>query len=196
MVSGTARNRTRSHPPTTPIFPETSRPSSSCRGSLKYLSLKSPSWGWFRPTLCLWWPHSRCQRWENVNAPGGHCQGVRAPLTHPWEILDQESCAPSRGQCPAPAVWGLPLEGDSREGLSYKTRGSIFQVDRRKSSCGIPVVVQQKRIQLVSVRKQVWSLPSLSGLSIWCCCGYSAGQQLYLWFNPQPGHFHMLQVWP
>ena len=34
---------------------------------------------------------------------------------------------------------------------------------------GIPVVVQQKRIQLGTIRVQVRSLVSLSGLRIHCC---------------------------
>ena len=38
-----------------------------------------------------------------------------------------------------------------------------------KAVVGVPVVVQWKQIQLVSVRTQVWSLASLSGLRIWCC---------------------------
>ena len=34
---------------------------------------------------------------------------------------------------------------------------------------GVPVVAQQKRIQLVPMRMQVQSLASLSGLRIWHC---------------------------
>ena len=34
---------------------------------------------------------------------------------------------------------------------------------------GVPVVAQQKRIQLVPMRMQVQSLASLSGWRIWCC---------------------------
>ena len=34
---------------------------------------------------------------------------------------------------------------------------------------GVPVVAQRKRIWLVSMRTQVPSLASLSGLRIWCC---------------------------
>ena len=33
----------------------------------------------------------------------------------------------------------------------------------------VPVVTQQKRIQLGTTRLRVWSLASLSGLRIWCC---------------------------
>ena len=35
---------------------------------------------------------------------------------------------------------------------------------------GAPVVVQQKQIQVVSLRMQVQSLASLNRLKIWCCC--------------------------
>ena len=31
---------------------------------------------------------------------------------------------------------------------------------------------------------------------IWCCCGCGVGQQLQLRFDPYPGNFHMLWVWP
>ena len=48
----------------------------------------------------------------------------------------------------------------------------------------------------MSMRTQVPSLSSLSGLRIGCCCGCSVGQQLQLPFNPEPGNLHMPQVWP
>ena len=35
---------------------------------------------------------------------------------------------------------------------------------------GVPIVAQQKQIQLGSVRLWDRSLPSLSGLMIWHCC--------------------------
>ena len=37
------------------------------------------------------------------------------------------------------------------------------------------------------MRTKVWSLALLSGLRIWHCCGCGEGQQLQLWFDPQPG---------
>ena len=40
----------------------------------------------------------------------------------------------------------------------------------RRWTTGVPVVAQQKRIWLASVRTHVQSLASLSGLRIWCCC--------------------------
>ena len=40
-----------------------------------------------------------------------------------------------------------------------------------KNICrGVPIVAQQKRIRLASMRTQVQSLVSLSGLRIWRCC--------------------------
>ena len=35
---------------------------------------------------------------------------------------------------------------------------------------GVPVMAQREWIWLVSMRTQVWSLASLGGLRIWCCC--------------------------
>ena len=57
------------------------------------------------------------------------------------------------------------------------------------------------------MRMQVQSLASSVGLRIWYChklwrrsqmqirsCGCGVGRQLQLWFDPQPGNFHMLKV--
>ena len=59
---------------------------------------------------------------------------------------------------------------------------------------GVPAVAQWKQIWLASMRTQVWSLASLSGLRIWrcyelwCrCCGCGVGHQLQLWFDPSLG---------
>ena len=56
---------------------------------------------------------------------------------------------------------------------------------------GVPVVVQQKQIRLVSVRMLVRSLASLSGLRVWCCVSCGVGHRcgldlalLWLWFRP------------
>ena len=47
---------------------------------------------------------------------------------------------------------------------------------------GFPVVAQWKRVQLVSMRMQVWSLASLSGLGIWHCCELWC--RLQMWLGP------------
>ena len=56
---------------------------------------------------------------------------------------------------------------------------------------GVLVVVQQKQIQLVSMRMWVWSLPYLSGSGIWCCYKCGVGHRccldptlLWLWHRP------------
>ena len=41
----------------------------------------------------------------------------------------------------------------------------------------VPIVAQQKRTQLVHIKMRVWSLASLSGLRICCCCE--------LWYRSQ-----------
>ena len=46
------------------------------------------------------------------------------------------------------------------------------------------------------MRMWVWSLASLSGLKIWCCCGYGVGQQLQLWLDPLPGNLPRTWVCP
>ena len=42
--------------------------------------------------------------------------------------------------------------------------------DYQRGISGVPVVAQQKRIQLGTIRFQVRSLALLSGLRVWCCC--------------------------
>ena len=46
---------------------------------------------------------------------------------------------------------------------------------------GVPIVVQWKRIWLVSMRMQVWSLALLSGLGIWHCSELWCRSQTLLW---------------
>ena len=48
------------------------------------------------------------------------------------------------------------------------------------SRCGVPIVAQQKLIQLVYARMQVQSLALLSGLRTWCCCGLWCRSQTQL----------------
>ena len=77
-----------------------------------------------------------------------------------------------------------------------------------KSILGVPVVGQQKRILLVSMRMRVRSLALLNGLriAVSCgvgsklaqiphCCGSGVGQWLGSDSTPSL-NFHMLLVWP
>ena len=52
--------------------------------------------------------------------------------------------------------------------------------NKQKNNKGVPVVAQQKWTRLVSVRIQIQSLVSLSGLRIPYCCGCGIGWQLQL----------------
>ena len=52
---------------------------------------------------------------------------------------------------------------------------------------GVPLVAQRKQIRLASMRMQVRSVASLSGLRIWCCYSCGVGRQLQLQFNPGLG---------
>ena len=53
---------------------------------------------------------------------------------------------------------------------------------------GVPIMVQQKQIQLGTMRLQVQSLASLSGLRIWRCCELWCGSQMQL-------DLVLLQLW-
>ena len=46
---------------------------------------------------------------------------------------------------------------------------SAYGVHSEKGHLGVPVVVQQVRTQLVSIRMQVQSMALFSGLRIWHC---------------------------
>ena len=48
---------------------------------------------------------------------------------------------------------------------------------------GVPVVVQQKQIQLETMRLQIQSLALLSGSRIWCCCELWYRSQIWLGFG-------------
>ena len=67
---------------------------------------------------------------------------------------------------------------------------------KSRVNVGVPIVAQRKRIGLVSMRTQVQSLASLSGLRIQRDCGCGIGRPLQLQFDPKPENVHMLQVQP
>ena len=53
-----------------------------------------------------------------------------------------------------------------------------------KNNCiGVPIAAQRKRIWLASMRTQVRSLASLSGLRIWCCHELWCRSQMQLGFS-------------
>ena len=73
---------------------------------------------------------------------------------------------------------------------------------KNKMIVGVPVVVQRKQIQLVSMRMQVWSLAFLSGLRIQCCCELWCRSQtgldpmlLWLWCRPAAAGPIQLLAW-
>ena len=57
-------------------------------------------------------------------------------------------------------------------------------LQRLEAYVGGPVVVQQKQIQLGTMRWWVRPLALRSALRIWCGCGCDVGRQLQLRFNP------------
>ena len=60
---------------------------------------------------------------------------------------------------------------------------------------GVPIVAQQAKNQMLSLRMWVQSLASLSRLRIWHCCKLQHRLQMQLQFSPWPGNFHILQIW-
>ena len=64
--------------------------------------------------------------------------------------------------------------------LKNIAKKKIFKsIDYKKSVMGVPIVAQQKWIQLVSM--QVWSLALLSGSGIWHC--YELWCKLQMWLG-------------
>ena len=58
--------------------------------------------------------------------------------------------------------------------------GASFCFILRCSFLGVPIVAQQRQIQLVSMRMRVRSLASLSGLRVWRCCELWCRSQIEL----------------
>ena len=59
-------------------------------------------------------------------------------------------------------------EDDSFRG--QMSRKTCKKLHSKRQIWGVPLVVQRKQIQLVSMRLRVQSLALLSGLGIRCCC--------------------------
>ena len=92
--------------------------------------------------------------------------------------------------------------------------GWIVCKETLKRLLGVPIVAQRVKdpASIVYVRLWLRSLALLSELRIQCClklwrrsqmwlrsgvtCGCGVAWQLQLQFDPQPGNFHMPQVWP
>ena len=84
-----------------------------------------------------------------------------------------------------------------------KISGRSFQEKQNphaKNQCsGVPIIAQWKLIWPAFVRTQVWSLASLTGLRIWCCCKLwyrcrcsSDPTLLWLWYRP----VSRAPIWP
>ena len=60
------------------------------------------------------------------------------------------------------------------------TEYSPWLIDFITEGLGVPVVAQQKRIRLGTMRFRVRPLASLHGLRIWCCCDLWCRSQMQL----------------
>ena len=65
-------------------------------------------------------------------------------------------------------------------GLGEKESGSKCSPLKLGHFKGVSIVVEQKHIQLVSMRRPVQSLASVSGLRIWCCLELWCRSQTWL----------------
>ena len=65
----------------------------------------------------------------------------------------------------------------------YKLKSEIVKSNYKHKNgyTGVPVMAQQKQIQLGTMRLQVWSLASLSGLKIWRC--HELWYRLQMWLR-------------
>ena len=75
-------------------------------------------------------------------------------------------CRPAATALIRPLAWEPPYA----VGVALEKTKRCPLPPAQKSNLGVPVVAQQKRIQLGTMRLQVRSLASLSGLMIWRCC--------------------------
>ena len=72
------------------------------------------------------------------------------------------------GQWPSPLEFQFPFLSNK----DYRSLPRIFTYSHKisKWNVGFPFMAQWEQMWLGSRRIQVWSLSSLSGLRIWCCC--------------------------
>ena len=74
----------------------------------------------------------------------------------------------------------LPIQTNWEEHTYFFKYTYDENLPSEKFFWGLPVVAQWKWIWLVSMRMQVQSLASLSGLRIWCCCELWCRSQMWL----------------
>ena len=136
-------------------------------------------------------PPQSQERWELVR---------KTPQTCPRYLND--SYKPAHGKT---------FNITSHQGKANKNHQKYLS-EQLKLKMGVPGVVQQKRIPLVSTRMQVGSLALLSGWGIQHGCelqcssktrfrprvdvAVTVAQQLQHQFNSSPGDFHMTRVQP
>ena len=68
--------------------------------------------------------------------------------------------------------------------ISLCQSGNSISFLKKTSYIGVPIMAQQKWIQLGTMQLWVRSLASFNRLRIWCCCGSGIGWQLKLRFDP------------
>ena len=77
--------------------------------------------------------------------------------------------------------WCIQLSKPSKCILKVCDQHVLHFKRKRAEECALPpppIVVQWKQIRLGTMRLQLPSLASLSGLRIWRCCGCGEGRQL------------------
>ena len=76
-------------------------------------------------------------------------------------------------------------------------KGQLCISVHNRCKWGVPIVAQHVT-NSTSIHEDVgWScgVGQRCGLDL-VCCGCGIGWQLELWFSPEAGSIHMLQVWP
>ena len=118
---------------------------------------------------------------DRTRGTGGALWAVRSLL----QRRDEQDKRPCRTSC----LWifrfyfgcyGREIENPVGFNLLLLWDFLLLVAEPKHIEWGAPVVAQQKQIQLGTMRLQVQSLPSLSGLRIWRCCGCGVGQCLQL----------------
>ena len=92
---------------------------------------------------------------------------VTSPLTQSGPKATRTPTLPSSALQSHPSAEGVPRRAPHWSGVSFCSSESEEDACFKTKVPEVPVVAQQKRIQLVSMRMQVRNLASLSGLRIW-----------------------------
>ena len=120
---------------------------------------------WQRHWHCQW--NSQCLRWS-AGTPLQRARACTEDVLPLLPLLLTKAAPTPFLMCLLSLLTGVSL---IPQAPLWQTSGDhVLKSEKCMQFMGVPIVAQQKWIQLGTVRLWVWPLALLSGLRIWCCC--------------------------